>query len=117
MEWTKQYKKAVTFSYDDGETQDQRFVNLLNQYGIKCTFNINTSLGNETGSFPVGHIIVKRYPIEELVPIYQGHEVASHTLTHPFLTQIPRKEIIKEIKGRSVLLTLTVITMMKLYLY
>ncbi len=34
--------KAVTFSYDDGITQDINLVELLNKYGLKCTFNINS---------------------------------------------------------------------------
>ena len=32
-------KKTVTFSYDDGITQDIRLIELLNKYGLKCTFN------------------------------------------------------------------------------
>jgi peptidoglycan/xylan/chitin deacetylase (PgdA/CDA1 family) len=98
MEWMKTYKKAVTFSYDDGVLQDERFVKILNHYGIKCTFNINTLLGNEKGSFPVGNIIARRFKIEDLVPLYQGHEVASHTLTHPFLPKLNQDEIIYEVK-------------------
>ena len=37
-------KKAVTFSYDDGVTQDVHLVELLNKYDLKCTFNINSQL-------------------------------------------------------------------------
>lgn len=36
--------KAVTFSYDDGTTQDIRLIELLNKYGLKCTFNLNSGL-------------------------------------------------------------------------
>ena len=36
--------KAVTFSYDDGVTQDERLIKLFNKYGLKCTFNINHDL-------------------------------------------------------------------------
>ncbi|HNX14524.1 MAG TPA: polysaccharide deacetylase, partial [Oscillospiraceae bacterium] len=32
-------KKAVTFSYDDGVTQDIRLIELFNKYGMKATFN------------------------------------------------------------------------------
>ena len=28
--------KAVTFSYDDGVTQDQRLISLFNKYNLKC---------------------------------------------------------------------------------
>ena len=36
--------KAITFSYDDGVTQDIRLIELLNKYNLKCTFNINSEL-------------------------------------------------------------------------
>ena len=36
--------KAVTFSYDDGVTQDIRFIEMLDRYGLKGTFNINSEL-------------------------------------------------------------------------
>ena len=36
--------KAVTFSFDDGVTQDIALIKLLNKYGIKATFNLNSSL-------------------------------------------------------------------------
>ena len=34
-------QKALTLSYDDGVQQDIRFIEILDKYGIKCTFNIN----------------------------------------------------------------------------
>ena len=36
--------KAITFSYDDGVTQDIRLVELLNKYNLKSTFNLNSEL-------------------------------------------------------------------------
>ena len=33
-------KKAVTFSFDDGVTQDIRAIEILNKYGLKATFNL-----------------------------------------------------------------------------
>ena len=38
------YKKAITFSYDDGVTQDIQLIELLNKYNLKCTFNLNSEL-------------------------------------------------------------------------
>ena len=32
--------KALTFSYDDGVTQDRRLVWLFNKYRLKATFNL-----------------------------------------------------------------------------
>ena len=37
-------KKALTFSYDDGEKQDVRLCELFNKYGMKGTFNLNSGL-------------------------------------------------------------------------
>ena len=34
--------KALTFSYDDGEKQDIRLIQLFNKYGLKGTFNLNS---------------------------------------------------------------------------
>ena len=40
--------KFLTFSFDDGITQDIRFIELLNKYGLKGTFNLNSlTLGKE----------------------------------------------------------------------
>ena len=47
--------KRLTFSYDDGVTQDRRLVPLLNRYGMKATFNINSELLNRliTAVYPL----------------------------------------------------------------
>ena len=37
-------KKAITFSFDDGVTQDRRLVEIFNKYGLKATFNLNSEL-------------------------------------------------------------------------
>ena len=36
--------KAVTFSYDDGVTQDIRLIEIFNKYNLKATFNLNSEL-------------------------------------------------------------------------
>ena len=41
--------KAVTFSYDDGVTQDQRLIEIFNRYNLKCTFNLNSGLLGQAG--------------------------------------------------------------------
>ena len=43
MQFKDQHKKkAVTFSYDDGTTQDIQLIELLNKYDLKATFNLNS---------------------------------------------------------------------------
>ena len=34
--------KALTLSYDDGVEQDIKLIDILNRYGLKCTFNLNS---------------------------------------------------------------------------
>lgn len=52
--------KAVTFSYDDGVTQDIRLVEILNRYGLKATFNLNSELLGKDGCLD---ILGKKYRI------------------------------------------------------
>ena len=43
-------KKFLTFSYDDGVTQDIRLIELFNKYGMKATFNLNSELLGKDGA-------------------------------------------------------------------
>lgn len=92
--------KAVTFSYDDGVTQDIRLTELFNEYGLKCTFNLNSGIMNETGSFQMPNLSVHRLAADKISDIYKGHEIAVHTLTHPNLLELDdnavRDEILKD---------------------
>lgn len=91
--------KAFNVSYDDGVLQDVRFVNLLNQYGLKGTFNLNSGLmENEFEWIHETGCIVKRLSKEKVLSLYDGHEVASHTLTHPFMQEKTENEIMKELE-------------------
>ena len=92
--------KAVTFSYDDGATQDRRLVEIFNKYNLKATFNLNSELfGNEDYLIREGVEVsfVKVKP-EEVAELYKGHEVAVHTLTHPHLTHCSDEEIIRQVE-------------------
>ena len=93
--------KAVTFSYDDGVTQDQRLIALLNKYGLKCTFNLNSEFLGTAGSLiredvTVAHVKPRAIEVKN---IYEGHEVASHTLTHPLLTAVSDDEIVRQVEN------------------
>lgn len=95
-------KKALTFSYDDGVTQDIRLIEIFNKYNLKATFNLNSELLGKKGMLvregvEVNH--TKNNP-EDVKHIYQGHEVAAHTLTHPFLPKIEdEKEILRQVEN------------------
>lgn len=82
------YKKALTFSFDDGVVFDRRLVELFNKYGMKCTFNLNTGKLSSADNWVWGETIIYHLNRTEIEEVYQGHEVASHSLTHPFLDRL-----------------------------
>ena len=96
--------KAVTLSYDDGILQDKRLVKLFNKYNLKCTFNLNGGmLYNECVWTTRGVRIIRMTP-EECIETFSGHEVASHSLTHPNLCSLADYELERQIMGDKKLL-------------
>ena len=85
-------KKALTFSYDDGEKQDIRLCQLFNKYGMKGTFNLNSGLMTVEPSEKSTKVALSQIP-----EVYRGHEVAVHTANHPFLEKMTTSEIAVEI--------------------
>ena len=93
-------KKAVTFSFDDGVTQDIRLIEMFNKYGLKGTFNINSGLLGLPGSLirndhKVNHTKIKA---SEVKSVYEGHEIAVHTLTHPTLVELDEETVIRQVE-------------------
>ena len=70
---------AVTFSYDDGDKADRRLVDIFNNYGMKATFNLIPSRFD-------GETVVSS---GELRSLYDGHEIACHSYSHPHLARLP----------------------------
>lgn len=79
--------KALTLSYDDGKLADRRLVEMFNRHGIKGTFHINSGIFNDP----------QRVQPEEMPALYQGHEVACHTVTHPTIERCPLPEVAAEV--------------------
>ena len=91
-------RKAFNITYDDGILQDIRFVELLNKYGVKGTFNLNSKLMEE--KFEWIHscgMTIKRLSPEVAIELYKGHEIASHTLTHPDFANLSEDQIMYEL--------------------
>lgn len=86
--------KAFNITYDDGVLQDVRFVELLNRCGLKGTFNLNSELMEKEFAWthPSG-MEVKRLSREAVLGLYDGHEIASHTLTHPYMQELTEAEL------------------------
>lgn len=79
--------KVLTMSYDDGKHADERLVAIFNKYGIKGTFNLNYGLMDRP----------ERIDRDKIKSLYEGHEIATHTMTHPTLARCPMTELAKEI--------------------
>ena len=79
--------KALTFSYDDGVVEDRQLVEIFNKYKVKGTFHINSGLSGKGN----------RIASSEIAELYRGHEVACHSLTHPFLETMSKESVIVEI--------------------
>ena len=84
-------RKALTLSYDDGVTQDERLIDLMRGYGIKGTFNISAGLAGDNDWLEQPGIQVEhhKFPKERIAEVYAGQEIAVHTMTHPDLTKVP----------------------------
>lgn len=90
--------KAFSLSYDDGVEQDLRFVDLLNRYGLRGTFNLNSQLMLEGFSWVhESGVVVRRLPVEKARTLYRGHEIASHSMTHPYLHTLPESEVMRQL--------------------
>ena len=82
-------RKALTLSYDDDTIHDKRFVELIDKYGLKCTFNLNSGL------MGVG----RRMPKEDVLSLFENshHEIALHGERHMGFLDVPKEMIVKDV--------------------
>lgn len=95
-----QKKKALTFSFDDGVCQDRKLAEILNRYELKATFNINSGFFGLKGELIRNGVSVRHDKLTgtEALSVYAGHEVAAHTVTHPFLPRLSDEQVIFEVE-------------------
>ena len=88
--------KYFLLSFDDGTVHDKRLVELLNRYGIPGTFNLNSGLEDFVWEFEGNPVV--RQKLSGTVEQYRGHEIASHSLTHPRLDQLRPPRLRREVE-------------------
>lgn len=90
-------RKIFILSFDDGTVYDKRFVELLNKYDIRATFNLNSGLEhfvwNYEDRFPI-----RRQVLDGTQEQYRGHEVASHSLHHHWLNTMTPPQLRREVE-------------------
>ncbi|MCR5154674.1 MAG: polysaccharide deacetylase family protein [Lachnospiraceae bacterium] len=86
------FNKALTFSFDDGVESDKRLVELLNKYGLKCSFNLNSGLFGDEGTWDCNGFTVKRFK-EIPKGLYDGHEILMHGLHHLNPNELSEEEL------------------------
>ena len=91
MMWPGFKRKALTLSYDDGTVFDKKLIEILDKYGIKGTFNLNS------GRFEKD----RRMTREESIELYSGtaHEVATHGVYHIPLDKVSAPVAMNDIIG------------------
>ena len=90
--------KAFTLSYDDGVVEDVKFIGICDKYGLKATFNLNSALyapDENTLSFGTHRRLTKAAASELYAK--NGHEVATHGFTHPWLEKLSSVNVVYEI--------------------
>ena len=99
MLWPEGRRQALTFSYDDGVVQDRRLIAIMRKNGLKGTFNLDSGfLGWRDGIIRDGREVDHSHiPPEEVRALYEGFEVAVHTVTHPDLLKLNDAEVLREI--------------------
>lgn len=95
--WLNDATCAITLTFDDGlANQFSTMVPLLDNYGLKGTFYIVTDWAERDGIWPE----IKRLSDN-------GHEIGSHTLTHPTISGLDElvrsKQILEQKTGKACL--------------
>ena len=95
LRWPNFKEKAVTLSYDDGVVFDRKLIEIMQKYGIKGTFNLNSAcFAKESGG--------RKLTLEECRDLYLSSkmEVAVHGAEHLSLGEvdiaIATRDIVKD---------------------
>lgn len=83
MCWKDFKRKALTLSYDDAVVFDKRLIQIMDKYGLKGTFNLNSGCFAKEKN-------PRKLTQDEAVELYKNspHEVAVHGVKHLSLAEV-----------------------------
>ncbi len=112
-------KKYFTWNFDDGLEEDKEIIKTLKACNMGATFNLNSGLfGKKKMIGRIGNMGIREVPIEdynpqkfsllkysihyripkdEIVQVYDGFEVASHSLEHLNLSKVGNTECQRQV--------------------
>ena len=81
----------VIQTWDDGLVDDIRLVEILRRHNARATFCLNPGLYSRERTLGWIHENrgVWRLSAGELSDVYGGFEICSHSMTHPYLSDVP----------------------------
>lgn len=93
--------KIVTFSFDDGETYDEKLCEMFRRYGLRASFGLRSNyfgkhgdLYREDGQFYRSYETIRK---EDVSRIYRGFEICSHGANHRSFDKLTWEELEEEI--------------------
>lgn len=88
---------VLTLSYDDGVYQDIRLIEIMNKYGIRGTFNVNSGWFRDNSY--VRDELSGRLTWNEAKSLYpvSDNEIAVHGLIHGWVSEMPQEDVIYEV--------------------
>lgn len=94
--WPDWNSGALTSSWDDGTEFDRKLVAIFNRHGLKSSFYLNSgALGKTAGESGWKNYVAAG----DVATLYRGHEVGSHTISHPHPWQVPDEILRLEFLG------------------
>ncbi len=78
---------TVTLSFDDGRQSDRKLVEIFNSLGLRATWNLNSGLLDTPSHLSS----------TELVSLFENHEVAAHSVSHPCLDDLDAPQMWAEL--------------------
>lgn len=90
----------VVQCWDDGVTDDVRLTELLRTHGVPATFNLNMGLhkAGRYGDWKYKGKTVLKLSRGELRDVYDGFDVANHSMTHANLVTIDPEAALADIR-------------------